>query len=217
MIRSPLLVLWLLLTLAACATFTEGPCGWRVNGREVYRNTADFVAFLRTAAPGSITLLEFSGHGDRLMQSMDWYPDLHVVSRMELWEGKFKLLDGTGLEPDPEWHCRLLLALSPQARVFFYGCQTGLHDPSGLVEPALNECIARKFSQAFQVTTVACPEIVYYPQEFPAFDETFFSNPTMPATPGHSTPGGVWNIFERGQWKATFTGLKRPKGPEPRR
>lgn len=204
-----LTILFLALTLAAAA-YTEGPCGWRVNGKEVCRTTAEFVAFLRTAPPASITLLELSGHGDRLMQSMDWYPDLHVVSRLELWQGKFQLLDGRSQQPDLEWQANLKRALNPQARVFFYGCQTGLHDPGGLVDPALNECIALAFSGEFQVTTVACPEIVYYPDEFPRFDESFFSNPTMPATPGHDTPGGVWNLFVRGKWVTTFKGLKRP-------
>ena len=49
-----LAVFFLALALAAAAAFTEGPCGWRVNGKEVDRTTAEFVAFLRTAPPGSI-------------------------------------------------------------------------------------------------------------------------------------------------------------------
>jgi hypothetical protein len=90
-----------------------------------------------------------------------------------------------------------------------------------LVDKALADCIARAFSEEFQVTTIACPEIVYYPGVFPEFDGSLFSNPSMPPTPGFSTTGGIWNIFDHGRWvpplnradPTTFKGLKRPSLP----
>lgn len=46
--------------------------------------------------------------------------------------------------------------------------------------------------------------------------------PTEPATPGRSTPGGLWNVFRKGKWVAppnrgatTLRGLPRPRVPGP--
>lgn len=212
------LLLWLALTLGA-ASYHETQLGWRVNLREVTRSGAEFCDFLRTAGPESIRLLEFSGHGTRVCQSMDDYADKRTPNALWWTDGKWSLLGPDGREPDAQWAQNLKRALAPDAKVYFYGCQTGLYDTSGLVDKALADCIARAFSEEFQVTTIACPEIVYYPGHFPEFDGSPFSNPSIPPTEGFSTPGGVWNIFERGRWipplrpgeATTFKGLKRPR------
>ena len=193
--------------MAACAgasvlpSWAENvdPCGgWRVNGFRVFHSVGRFAEYLKTAGPASIVQLEFSGHGTRVFQSMEDFPDKHVDNALWWRQGKLQLVDKSGQELALEWSSDLKNALAGEAVVYFYGCQTGWHDYSGLVASELASGIAREFSREFQVTTWGCPEFVYYRNEFPDFDEHFYSNPTFPATEGQSTRGGIWNQFRQG-------------------
>lgn len=214
----PLLIL-IFLGPALAWQHDEKAGGCRVNGDKVYYTTGEFVTFLGAAEPDSIRLLEFSGDGSRLHQSLDEYEDGHLENVLRLKNGVWSLTDKSGQEPDPQWADNLKRALRPDAVVYFYGCQTGWYDHTEMVTEELSEGIARAFSEDFQVSTIGCPEFVFYPGRFPEFGGQFFSNPTEPPTAGHSTPGGVWNVFKNGRWyrplnRAWVTSVKGL--PEPR-
>ena len=68
----------------------------------------------------SIRLLEFSGDGTRLYQSIDEFPDGHLENVLWYRDGHWRLTDRSGEEPDPDWLANFERALSPEAMVFFY-------------------------------------------------------------------------------------------------
>lgn len=213
---------WWLLLIGVVAAQDENGGGLRVNGELVLRSTAQFVQHLREAEPGSISLLEFSGDGGRTYQSIDEFWDGHTENLLIFEDDQWRLLDKDRNQPEPDWMNLLKRALAEDAVVYFYGCQTGWYDSSGLVIKDLAEGIAIAFSREFGVATVGCPEFVYYPGRFPDFGGQFFSNPTEPLTPGQSTPGGIWNVFRKGRWippanpnwVTTLKGLPRPRPRE---
>ncbi|MGE0493044.1 MAG: hypothetical protein AB7S38_27780 [Vulcanimicrobiota bacterium] len=211
-----------MLLLGLLAPALAADSGLRVNGSLVFETTTEFVAFLKTAEPASIRLLEFSGDGSRLYQSIDEFADGHLENVLWYRNDQWRLTDKSGQQPDPDWLPNFERALHPEAMVFFYGCQTGWYDHSGLVDPSMAEGIGRAFSQRFQVTVIASPDFVYFPGQFPDVDGRLFSNPTEPATEGQNTPGGLWNVFRKGKWVAppnrgatTLRGLPRPRVPGP--
>lgn len=225
MTRFVLLALLILSSASLAQIDDERAGGCRVNSNLVFYTTGEFVQFLGECEESSIRLLEFSGDGSRLHQSLDEYFGGHLenVLRLEK-DGRWSFTDKSGREPDPEWSIKLKRALDPQAVVYFYGCQTGWYDHTGLVIPEMAEGIARKFSEDFEVATVACPEFVFYPGLFPDFGGQFFSNPTEPPSKGFSTQGGLWNVFRNGvrypplnrAWTTSVQGLPAPRMPKTR-
>ncbi len=107
--------------------------GLRINGELVIHTTAELVEHLKQAEPGSIRLLEFSGDGGRDWQSLDEFWDGHTENVLMIREGRWRLIDRNREQPDPDWEQHMKRALNPQAVVYFYGCQTGYYDHTGLV------------------------------------------------------------------------------------
>lgn len=196
-----------------------GAC--RVNDQQVLFTTGELVDYLRQAQPGSVRLLEFSGDGSRVYQSLDEYPDGHLENVLRYENKVWTLTDKSGGQPAPDWVSLLKRALHKEAVVYFYGCQAGYYDHSGLMERELGWGIAQAFSAEFGVTTIGCPEFVFYPGRFPDPGGRLFSNPSEPPSEGHSTPGGLWNVFKDGKrykplksdWVTTFKGLPPPRMP----
>lgn len=183
-------------------TFVD-PSGleWRVNGEREFSSTAEFAEYLAGAEAGSISKLEFAGHGSGSSQNMLNSNDPSRVDLLKNYmvvndQGTIDLMhDGKVL--DPRWIKDLQRALRPDATAIFGGCHSGESSSDG---------IALRFSLVFSGTrTWGTPEICRY-RDYPNAAGSTAKREISPGVFEGVTPGGNWNLFVGG------TRLYNPRG-----